>query len=56
MSYRLSTLTAPASKVDYRVDSPEDWPRSSPASTELGLRGGILVTNPIPRSIRWIRT
>ena len=35
-------------KVDYRVDSPEELAAIFRTSTELGLRGGILVTNPIP--------
>ncbi len=35
-------------KVDYRVDSPEELARIFRTSGELGLQGGILVTNPIP--------
>ena len=35
-------------KVDYRVDSPEELARIFRTSAELGFRGGILVTNPIP--------
>ena len=34
--------------VDYRVDSPEELAAAFRAHEELGLRGGILVTNPIP--------
>lgn len=34
--------------VDYRVDSPEELAAIFNASRELGLRGGMLVTNPIP--------
>lgn len=34
--------------VDYRVDSPQELASFFRASRELGLRGGILVTNPIP--------
>ena len=35
-------------KVDYRVDTPEELARIFRTSAELGLRGGMLVTNPIP--------
>ena len=35
-------------KVDYRVDSPEELAAAFKASSELGMRGGMLVTNPIP--------
>ncbi len=35
-------------KVDYRVDTPEELARIFRVSSELGLPGGILVTNPIP--------
>ena len=35
-------------KVDYRVDTPEELARIFRTSGELGLQGGILVTNPIP--------
>ena len=35
-------------KVDYKVDSPEDLAKFFRTHTELGLRGGVLVTNPIP--------
>ena len=35
-------------KVDYRVDSPEELAAVFRASRTLGLRGGMLVTNPIP--------
>ena len=34
--------------VDYRVDSPEELAAMFCAQRELGLRGGMLVTNPIP--------
>jgi len=34
--------------VDYRVDSPKELAELFAASCELGLRGGMLVTNPIP--------
>ena len=37
-------------KVDYRVDSPEELARIFRTSGELGLQGGILVTNPIPEA------
>ena len=36
-------------KVDYRVDSPEELAAAFRASKALGLRGGMLVTNPIPQ-------
>ena len=35
-------------KVDYRVDSPAELAAVFRASRTLGLRGGMLVTNPIP--------
>ena len=35
-------------KVDYRVDSPEELAKIFRTSLELGLGGGLLVTNPIP--------
>ena len=35
-------------KVDYRVDTPEELARIFRVSSQLGLPGGILVTNPIP--------
>ena len=35
-------------EVDYRVDSPEELASIFHASRELGLEGGMLVTNPIP--------
>ena len=34
--------------VDYRVDSPEELAAMFRAQRELGYRGGMLVTNPIP--------
>ena len=34
--------------VDYRMDSPEELAAAFKASHEMGLRGGMLVTNPIP--------
>lgn len=34
--------------VDYRVDTPEELAKIIKVKRELGLRGGILVTNPIP--------
>ena len=35
-------------KVDYRVDSPEELAAIFKAKQEMGLVGGMLVTNPIP--------
>ena len=35
-------------KVDYRMDTPEECARAFRAQRELGLKGGMLVTNPIP--------
>lgn len=35
-------------KVDYRIDSPEELAAAFKVKTDLGLRGGMLVTNPIP--------
>ena len=34
--------------VDYRVDSPEELARIFKAHNDLGLKGGMLVTDPIP--------
>ena len=35
-------------KVDYRVDTPEELAHFFKTHTELGMRGGVLVGNPIP--------
>lgn len=35
-------------KVDYRIDTPEELAAAFCAKMEMGLRGGMLVTNPIP--------
>ena len=35
-------------KVDYRIDSPEELAATFRAKLEMGLVGGMLVTNPIP--------
>ncbi|MBO7408871.1 MAG: pseudouridine-5'-phosphate glycosidase [Paludibacteraceae bacterium] len=35
-------------KVDYRIDTPEELAAAFRAKMELGLKGGMLVTNPIP--------
>ena len=35
-------------RVDYRVDTPEELANIFRTQTELGLSGGMLVTNPIP--------
>lgn len=35
-------------KVDYRIDTPEELAEAFSAKLEMGLRGGMLVTNPIP--------
>ncbi len=35
-------------KVDYKVDSPEELAKVILVKRELGLKGGILVSNPIP--------
>jgi len=37
-------------KVDYRVDSPAELAEAFRAQRALGLRGGMLVTNPIPEA------
>ena len=34
--------------VDYEIDTPEDLAKAFKTQHELGLRGGMLVTNPIP--------
>ena len=36
-------------KVDYRIDTPEDLAAAFRAQQEMGLGGGMLVTNPIPK-------
>lgn len=35
-------------KVDYRIDTPEELAAAFRAKQEMGLQGGMLVTNPIP--------
>ena len=35
-------------KVDYRIDTPEELAAAFRAKLEMGLQGGMLVTNPIP--------
>ena len=35
-------------KVDYRIDTPEELAAAFRAKFEMGLEGGMLVTNPIP--------
>ena len=35
-------------KVDYRIDTPEELAAAFKAKLECGLKGGMLVTNPIP--------
>ena len=35
-------------KVDYRIDTPEELAASFAAARGLGMKGGMLVTNPIP--------
>ena len=35
-------------EVDYRMDSPEELAEAFHVSRQLGLKGGMLVTNPIP--------
>ena len=35
-------------KVDYRLDSPQELAAAFKAKMEMGLKGGMLVTNPIP--------
>ena len=35
-------------KVDYRIDTPEDLAAAFRTKLEMGLEGGMLVTNPIP--------
>lgn len=35
-------------KVDYRIDTPKELAAAFRAKLEMGLRGGMLVTNPIP--------
>jgi pseudouridine-5'-phosphate glycosidase len=35
-------------KVDYRMDTPEELAQTFYAQQAMGMKGGILVTNPIP--------
>ena len=42
--------------VDYRVDSPEELAAMFRAQRELGYRGGMLVTNPIPEQYAMDKT
>ncbi len=35
-------------KVDYRIDTPEELAAAFSAQRQMGLKGGMLVTNPIP--------
>lgn len=35
-------------KVDYRIDTPEELASAFRAQNDMGLKGGMLVTNPIP--------
>ena len=35
-------------KVDYRIDTPEELAAAFKAKLQMGLKGGMLVTNPIP--------
>ncbi len=35
-------------KVDYRMDTPEECAKAFKAAADLGIKGGMLVTNPIP--------
>lgn len=37
-------------KVDYRIDTPADLAAAFRAKQEMGLQGGMLVTNPIPEA------
>ena len=42
--------------VDYRADSPEELAAMFKAQRELGLKGGMLVTNPIPEEYSMDKT
>ena len=42
--------------VDYRLDTPAQLAEAFHVKRELGLRGGMLVTNPIPEAYSWTRT
>ena len=37
-------------KVDYRIDTPEELAAAFRAKLDMGLKGGMLVTNPIPEA------
>ena len=55
LGYRTKELPAFYSRhsgleVDYQVDSPEEIARAFHAQRAMGLRGGMLVTNPIPEA------
>ena len=39
-------------KVDYRVDSPAEIARALKVKWELGLRGGMVIANPIPEEFK----
>ena len=39
--------------VDYRVDTPQELAQILKTHHQLGLKGGILVTNPIPPRLPW---
>ena len=36
--------------MDYRIDTPEELASAFRAKLEMGLQGGMLVTNPIPEA------
>ena len=38
-------------KVDYRIDTPEELAAAFKAKMDCGLKGGMLVTNPIPEEL-----
>lgn len=43
------TRKSEGGQVDYRMDAPEEIAQFLKVKEELGLRGGVLITNPIPK-------
>ena len=48
-SFRRSTPDRAAFNVDYRMDAPEEIAAVLRAKTQMGLSGGELIANPIPK-------
>ena len=41
--------------VDYRVDSPAELAGALKAKWDMNLKGGMVIANPIPRRMPWMR-